>query len=81
VIDRPSSFFDTAVRLYVLAQDAAVAAADASLPPELIFVHGGHTEKIHDLAWHPTDEYTMASVADNGLVQVWKPRPDALFAE
>jgi WD40 repeat protein len=41
-------------------------------PPELMFVHGGHTDKVSDFSWNPSDEWVMASVADNNVLQVWQ---------
>lgn len=42
-------------------------------PPELLFVHGGHTEKISDFSWNSNEEWCIASVADNNVMQVWQP--------
>ena len=42
-------------------------------PAELVFVHGGHTAKINDIAWNPNDEWTLASVADDNVLQIWQP--------
>lgn len=42
-------------------------------PPELLFVHGGHTAAVTDLAWNPHDPLTMASVAHDNILQVWQP--------
>lgn len=44
----------------------------SNAPSELVFVHGGHSEKIHDFSWHPhaREHNLIASVADNGMVQV-----------
>ncbi|MFN3280047.1 MAG: hypothetical protein ACK41Y_16925, partial [Paracoccus hibiscisoli] len=33
-------------------------------PPELLFVHGGHTAKVSDMSWNTNDEWVMASVAE-----------------
>lgn len=41
-------------------------------PPELLFVHGGHTDKVSDFAWNPCQDWTMASTADNNIIQVWQ---------
>lgn len=41
-------------------------------PPELLFVHGGHTAKISDFAWNSNDEWVMASVAEDNILQVWQ---------
>ncbi|GAA5976653.1 hypothetical protein JCM11641_005652 [Rhodosporidiobolus odoratus] len=44
-------------------------------PPELMFVHGGHTSRPTDLGWCPSEgeEFTMASVAEDNVLQVWRP--------
>lgn len=39
-------------------------------PPELLFVHGGHTSKISDFAWNPSDDWVVASVAEDNILQV-----------
>ena len=39
-------------------------------PPELLFVHGGHTSKISDFAWNPSSEFMLASVAEDNILQV-----------
>ena len=39
-------------------------------PPELLFIHGGHTSKVSDFSWNPTDEWVVASVAEDNIVQV-----------
>jgi len=41
-------------------------------PPELLFIHGGHTAKISDFAWNSTDEWVMASVAEDNILQIWQ---------
>ena len=42
-------------------------------PPELLFVHGGHTSKISDFAWSPSSEFMLASVAEDNILQLWQP--------
>ncbi|KAH7105079.1 histone acetyltransferase type B subunit 2 [Auriculariales sp. MPI-PUGE-AT-0066] len=44
-------------------------------PPELVFVHGGHTTAPSDFCWAPVDgaEWTLASVANDNVLQVWAP--------
>lgn len=39
-------------------------------PPELLFVHGGHTSKISDFSWNPNDDWVVASVAEDNILQV-----------
>uniref|UniRef100_A0A0D9XG56 Histone-binding protein RBBP4-like N-terminal domain-containing protein n=1 Tax=Leersia perrieri TaxID=77586 RepID=A0A0D9XG56_9ORYZ len=41
-------------------------------PPELLFVHGGHTAKISELSWNPTQKWVMASVDENNILQIWE---------
>jgi hypothetical protein len=39
-------------------------------PPELLFVHGGHTSKISDFSWNGNDDWVVASVAEDNILQV-----------
>jgi WD40 repeat protein len=41
-------------------------------PPELLFVHGGHTNKISDFSWNPNEPWTMCSVAEDNICQIWQ---------
>ncbi|ORY93041.1 WD40-repeat-containing domain protein [Syncephalastrum racemosum] len=41
-------------------------------PPELLFMHGGHTNKISDFGWNPADPWMLASTAEDNIVQVWQ---------
>lgn len=41
-------------------------------PPELLFIHGGHTSKVSDFSWNATDHWAIASVADDNILQVWQ---------
>lgn len=40
-------------------------------PPELLFIHGGHTAKVSDFCWNSKEEWTIASVAEDNVMQVW----------
>ncbi len=41
-------------------------------PPELLFDHRGHKERVNDIQW--TDEpWTLVTAGDCGLIQVWRP--------
>mmetsp|Transcript_3413 Transcript_3413/g.8002 ORF Transcript_3413/g.8002 Transcript_3413/m.8002 type:complete len:423 (-) Transcript_3413:214-1482(-) len=42
-------------------------------PPELLFMHGGHTDKISDFSWNLNEDWMIASVADNNILQIWQP--------
>jgi len=50
-------------------------------PPELMFVHGGHTDKVTDFSWNPNDPWVIASVADNNMVQCWQMTEELLTFE
>jgi histone-binding protein RBBP4 len=41
-------------------------------PPELLFVHGGHTNKISDFSWSRNEEWVLCSVAEDNVCQVWQ---------
>eukprot|EP01113_Clastostelium_recurvatum_P037383 TRINITY_DN5455_c1_g1_i1.p1 TRINITY_DN5455_c1_g1~~TRINITY_DN5455_c1_g1_i1.p1 ORF type:complete len:432 (+),score=112.60 TRINITY_DN5455_c1_g1_i1:70-1365(+) len=41
-------------------------------PPELLFIHGGHTAKISDFSWNPSDPWVIASVAEDNILQIWQ---------
>lgn len=41
-------------------------------PPELLFVHGGHTQKVSDFSWNPNVAWAVASVSEDNILQVWK---------
>mmetsp|Transcript_3662 Transcript_3662/g.6948 ORF Transcript_3662/g.6948 Transcript_3662/m.6948 type:complete len:463 (-) Transcript_3662:43-1431(-) len=40
-------------------------------PPELLFIHGGHTSKLNDLSFNANDDWIVASVSDDNVLQVW----------
>ncbi|KZS93318.1 WD40 repeat-like protein [Sistotremastrum niveocremeum HHB9708] len=44
-------------------------------PPELLFVHGGHTAPPTDFCWAPgeTENWTAASASEDNVVMVWSP--------
>jgi histone-binding protein RBBP4 len=37
-------------------------------PPELVFIHGGHTSRISDIAWNLNERLTLASVAEDNIL-------------
>jgi WD40 repeat protein len=41
-------------------------------PPELLFIHSGHTGRVNDFAWNGNEEWMIASTADDNILQVWK---------
>lgn len=50
-------------------------------PPELLFVHGGHTNKVSDFSWNPKEEWTVASVAEDNILQVWSMAENIYYEE
>ncbi|KAL1959443.1 hypothetical protein VTO42DRAFT_2246 [Malbranchea cinnamomea] len=41
-------------------------------PPELLFIHGGHTNRVSDFSWNLNDPWVLCSAAEDNLLQVWK---------
>lgn len=41
-------------------------------PPELLFIHGGHTAKISDFSWNPNESWVICSVSEDSIMQVWQ---------
>lgn len=41
-------------------------------PAELLFIHGGHKDKIPDFCWNPNDAWVVASTSDNNVLQIWQ---------
>jgi len=44
-------------------------------PPELLFIHGGHTARPTDFCWAPGEgeNWTAASTSEDNVVMVWQP--------
>ena len=42
-------------------------------PPELLFIHGGHTESVSDVAWNPHLPWVLASVSNDNHLHIFKP--------
>jgi len=41
-------------------------------PPELLFIHGGHTNKISDFCWNANEPWVISSVAEDNIIQIWQ---------
>lgn len=41
-------------------------------PPELLFMHGGHTNHMADFSWNSNEPWLVASAAEDNLLQIWK---------
>lgn len=40
-------------------------------PPELMFIHGGHTSKVSDFSWNQNEPWVISSVAEDNILQIW----------
>eukprot|EP00386_Alphamonas_edax_P011372 GDKI01036072.1.p1 GENE.GDKI01036072.1~~GDKI01036072.1.p1 ORF type:complete len:521 (-),score=180.01 GDKI01036072.1:159-1721(-) len=49
-------------------------------PPEIMFIHGGHTGRLTDFAWNPNEgaEWVIASADENNNLQIWMPAESVL---
>ncbi|KAG6966529.1 hypothetical protein JG687_00004795, partial [Phytophthora cactorum] len=41
-------------------------------PPELLFIHAGHTASVVDFSWHPNEPWVVSSVAEDNILQIWQ---------
>ena len=41
-------------------------------PPELLFIHGGHTARVSDFSWNPNEHWVAASVSEDNILQIWQ---------
>lgn len=42
--------------------------------PELLFMHGGHTSGVSDFSFNENYPWTMASVSEDNICQIWQPK-------
>ncbi|CAD25607.1 HISTONE ACETYLTRANSFERASE TYPE B SUBUNIT 2 [Encephalitozoon cuniculi GB-M1] len=46
-------------------------------PPEMKFLHGGHTSTVCDISWNPAEPFEIASVSEDNILQIWQmPQPE-----
>nr|XP_043627626.1 WD-40 repeat-containing protein MSI1-like isoform X2 [Erigeron canadensis] len=50
-------------------------------PPELLFIHGGHTSKVSDFSWNPCEDWVIASVASDNILQIWQMAENIYYDE
>jgi histone-binding protein RBBP4 len=50
-------------------------------PPELLFLHGGHTAKVSDFSWNAQHPWVIASVSEDNVLQVWQCAEEIYAAE
>ncbi|VDI10543.1 histone-binding protein RBBP4 [Mytilus galloprovincialis] len=48
-------------------------------PPELLFIHGGHTAKISDFSWNPNEPWVICSVSEDNIMQVWQMAENIIY--
>ena len=41
-------------------------------PPELLFIHSGHTAKVSDFQWNRNEEWAAATVSEDNILQIWQ---------
>lgn len=41
-------------------------------PPEMLFMHGGHTNRLSDFSWNRNDPWVMCSTGEDNLIQCWR---------
>lgn len=41
--------------------------------PELLLIHGGHTDRVADFSFNKNEPWLMCSAAEDNLLQIWKP--------
>ena len=41
-------------------------------PPEMLFMHGGHTNRVSDFSWNKNDPWVTCSAAEDNLIQLWR---------
>ncbi|KJX99638.1 histone acetyltransferase type B subunit 2 like protein [Zymoseptoria brevis] len=41
-------------------------------PPEMLFMHGGHTNHPSDFSWNKNDPWVMCSAGEDNLIQCWR---------
>jgi hypothetical protein len=52
-----------------------------SSPLSAQFVHGGHTAKVSDFSWCEAEDWFVASVAEDNILQVWQPAENIYHEE
>ena len=70
VADQPGAA--PAAKLARLARMEAGLLGQEDGPPELLFMHGGHTNHLADFSWNLNDPWLVASAAEDNLLQIWK---------
>lgn len=65
---------DRRVRIWDVGKIGAKQSCDLEHgPPELLFLHGGHTTTVSDVSWNEEHAWTLSSVSEDNILQIWKP--------
>ena len=69
-----SSSYDNKILIWDLMQIGANIGREDNedAPSEMIFEHGGHTDRINDFDWNPNEDMLLASVDDVNNFQMWE---------
>ena len=78
-----SSSTDESLRVWDIAETGACQSAQEAEdgPPELLFIHGGHSAKISDFSWNPNEPWVICSVSEDNIMQVWQMAEDIYNGE
>jgi histone-binding protein RBBP4 len=58
--------------LYLCLQEEQSAEDAADGPPELLFIHGGHTAKVSEFSFNSNEDWTVCSVSEDNVIQIWQ---------
>jgi histone-binding protein RBBP4 len=61
---------DRRTRIWDLTKIEEYVSEEAKL--ELLFVHGGHNDKVSDVSWNSRYLWLIASVSDDNVLQIWQ---------
>jgi len=50
-------------------------------PPELMFIHAGHTAKISDFCWSSQEPWMLCSVSEDNILHVWQMAENIYYEE
>lgn len=75
-----SSGMDRRIYMWDLARASEAPQNAIDGPAELIFMHGGHTDRISDISWNPSVDNCIASVSEDNILQIFKVADSAVIA-
>ncbi len=50
-------------------------------PPELLFIHAGHTAKISDFCWSSQEPWMLCSVSEDNILHLWQMAENIYYEE